>query len=311
MQDSKTNYTFINRRAFFKKALPLVFVPFLPNISLNDSNKSTNKAVKVLTCNIRVDLPDDASRGLGWGHRKDACIQILKRQRADIIGFQEVLGNQFKDLKASLSDYYAFGFDGPEMDKHKEGYHGIAKNPIFFSKKRFELLTASTYWLSETPLVAGSISWSSARARNAGWVRLYDKVTKKELRVVNLHLDHVNDEAKKHQIQVVLDEASQYQNDFPQLLLGDFNADMYSAVIKNIEKAGWIDTFREVNSEDSVEGTTHGFKGENYEKKAKSKKIDFIFHKGPVKTLSSKIIKDHVKGIYPSDHYFLSAEVLF
>lgn len=310
MQDFKTNYTATNRRAFFKKALPLVLVPFLPSLTFGDSLRANNKSLKVLTCNIRVDLPDDATKGVGWGQRREVCIRIIKNQQADIIGFQEVLGNQFKDLKAALTDYYAFGYDGPEMDKHKEGYHGIAKNPIFFSKKRFELLTASTYWLSETPLVAGSISWSSARARNAGWVRLYDKYTKKELRVVNLHLDHVNDEAKKHQIQVVLDEAAQYQENFPQLLLGDFNADMHSIVIKNIEKSGWIDSFREVNGDSAVEGTTHGFKGDNYEKKTKTKKIDFIFHKGPAKTLVSKIIKDHVKGVYPSDHYFLSAEIL-
>src|SRR5690606_34047807 len=117
-------------------------------------------------------------------------------QNPDIIGFQEVLKPQFLDLKAGMKDFQGLNFDGPEMDMHEEGYHGIAKNPIFFSKKRFELLAAGGYWLSETPLIAGSQSWGTARARNMAWVRVYDRVTRKELRVLNLHLDHVSNEAK-------------------------------------------------------------------------------------------------------------------
>src|SRR5690606_5366385 len=109
-----------------------------------------SSAIKILTCNIRVDLEDDRLKGVGWDSRKEACVAIIKKQKADVIGFQEVLKNQFLDLKADLTDYHGINFDGPEMDMYKHGYHGIAKNPIFFSKYRFELLAAGGYWLSET-----------------------------------------------------------------------------------------------------------------------------------------------------------------
>ncbi|WP_313368587.1 endonuclease/exonuclease/phosphatase family protein [Sphingobacterium mizutaii] len=296
-----------NRREFFKKVGLLTAMPLLAKLDLQaEQLPAKGNQIKVLTCNIRVDLEEDAAKGLGWKDRREACLAVIKNQKADLIGFQEVLKGQFLDLKENLKDYFAFGFDGPEMDAFKEGYHGIAKNPILFSKKRFELLVASAYWLSETPLKAGSLSWGSARARNAVFVRLLDKKTNKEIRLTNLHLDHVSNEAKEGQIKVVLEEAAQYQSDFPQILTGDFNVGMDSKVYRDVIAAGWKDSYVQVKGNETPEGTTHGFKGNDPNRK-KSKKIDFIFLNGPLKAIDTNIIKDSFKGVLPSDHYFVSA----
>lgn len=296
-----------NRREFFKKVGLLTAMPLLAKLDLQaEQLPAKGNQIKVLTCNIRVDLEEDAAKGLGWKDRREACLEVIKKQKADLIGFQEVLKGQFLDLKENLKDYFAFGFDGPEMDAFKEGYHGIAKNPILFSKKRFELLAASAYWLSETPLKAGSLSWGSARARNAVFVRLLDKKTNKEIRLTNLHLDHVSNEAKEGQIKVVLEEAAQYQSDFPQILTGDFNVGMDSKVYQDVIAAGWKDSYVQVKGNETPEGTTHGFKGDDPSRK-KSKKIDFIFLNGPLKAIDTNIIKDSFKGVLPSDHYFVSA----
>lgn len=296
-----------NRREFFKKVGLLTAMPLLAKLDLQaEQLPAKGNQIKVLTCNIRVDLEEDAAKGLGWKDRREACLAVIKKQKADLIGFQEVLKGQFLDLKENLKDYFAFGFDGPEMDAFKEGYHGIAKNPILFSKKRFELLAASAYWLSETPLKAGSLSWGSARARNAVFVRLLDKKTNKEIRLTNLHLDHVSNEAKEGQIKVVLEEAAQYQSDFPQILTGDFNVGMDSKVYQDVIAAGWKDSYVQVKGNETPEGTTHGFKGNDPHRK-KSKKIDFIFLNGPLKAIDTNIIKDSFKGVLPSDHYFVSA----
>ena len=309
-----------NRRDFLIKAGLFASIPFLHRFDVEaaeniQTSKAGKNSLKVLTCNIRVDLPEDAEKGLGWKDRRKSCLYVIKKQQADLIGFQEVLRGQFLDLKESLPDYFAFGFDGPEMDRFKEGYHGIAKNPIFFAKKRFELLTAGGYWLSETPLQAGSISWGSARARNATWVRLLDKKTNKEIRLINLHLDHVSNEAKEKQMDVVLKDAAQYQQDFVQILTGDFNVGMDSKVYENVLRAGWEDCFvprndgQSNNDGQKIEGTTNGFKPINDPRQAKAKKIDFIFIKGPIKASSSQIIKDKLGDVYASDHYFVNAVV--
>lgn len=304
-----TNKDLLGRRGFLQKFGAAALVSLLPLDDTVASGFVKKDNLRVLTCNIRVDLEEDAAKGLGWQQRRAACLEVIKRQRPDIIGFQEVLYNQFIAIKDAMPEYVALGFDGPEMDAIKTGYHGIAKNPVLFSKKRFELLAAGTYWLSETPLIGGSVSWGSARARNACWVRLYDRYSKKEFRLVNLHLDHVNAEAKLKQIAVVLDESAQYADGFVQVMTGDFNVGPDSQVHQNVLSAGWKDTFIELHGAKDFGGTTHGFKGEQYEKKDRAKKIDFIFTKGPVVPKASVIIKDNVKGIYPSDHYFLFAEL--
>ncbi len=301
-----------SRRTFLKGASLIAAIPLLPEVAAaSDSIVYTKSSVstKVLTCNIRVALPEDNALGFGWQKRKKLCIDVIRKQQPDIICMQEVLREQNEDLKLAFSNYFSFGFDGPEMDKFKEGYHGIAKNPIFFSLKRYELIAASLYWLSETPLIAGSASWDTARARNASWVRLRDKKTGKELRVVNLHLDHKSQPAREKQVEIVLADADQYLADLPQIFTGDFNVSSANEVYKMVIAKGWSDTFK-VNPSNVESATTHEFLGDKDPKKNERKKIDFIFTKGGnFKVLGSSIIKDNDNGFYPSDHYFISATI--
>lgn len=266
---------------------------------------------KVLSCNIRVALEEDEANGVGWSSRKSICLGIVKNRKPDIICLQEVLKVQAEDFKAFFPKFQLVGFDGPEMDAHPTGYHGIAKNPILFSTDRYELIGAGTYWLSETPLVAGSMSWETARARHANWVRLKERKTGREFRVVNLHLDHVSNKAKLEQTKLVLEESAQYQPDFPQILVGDFNANATSEIIQSVLSAGWKDSFVEVNGDQDPGATVHGFMGKDDPKKDARKKIDFIFMKGSIGAIGSEIIRDSYKGVYPSDHYFVEADIQF
>ncbi len=57
---------------------------------------------KVLTCNIRVALPEDDAKGLGWNARREVCVQLIKDQQPDIIGFQEVLKEQSDYLQQQM-----------------------------------------------------------------------------------------------------------------------------------------------------------------------------------------------------------------
>lgn len=269
-------------------------------------------AHRVLTCNIRVDLPEDAAQGVGWEDRKEICAQVIRAHEPDLIAFQEVLGNQMADLREAFPEFDAFGFAGPEMDAHPTGYHGIAKNPIFFRRDRYELVAAGTYWLSETPTIGGSLSWGTARARHANWVRLRDRQSGHEFRVVNTHLDHKSQPAREKQIAMILAECGQYGADFPQLLCGDFNAKMTNSVIAEIAKKGWSDAYVALHGPKDPGFTAHGFDVAAREALGKKGgKIDYTFTRGPIKPLESAIIRDAIDGRYPSDHYFLSTTVEF
>lgn len=287
-----------------------VAIPFIEGVKpLKAFSVDRLGKYNVLCCNIRVALEEDDKLGYGWKDRKTLCIEVIKAQQPDIICLQEVLRIQNEDLKKAFPAYQSLGFEGPEMDFGDGGYNGIAKNPIFFSLKRFELLAAGTYWLSETPLIAASVSWDTARARNVSWVRLKDKQTGKEFRVVNLHLDHKSNLAKNKQIELALNEAAQYHEKYPQILTGDLNSTMATAVYRQVKDAGWIDTYTSVNGTQEPGATVHAFKGELYVPKKDSGKIDFVFSKGGFSTNRSIILKDHKGDRYPSDHYFLSAEM--
>jgi len=302
----------IDRKTFIRNASALMALPWLNSAQaaiLQGSNSKGETTHRILTCNIRVDLPADEAKGFGWQQRKDVCAQVIAAERPDIICLQEVLKGQFEDLKKAFPTFQGFGFEGPEMDAHPTGYHGIAKNPILFSTERYTLLSGGTYWLSETPLIGGSISWGSARARHAVYVRLQDNQSRQEFRIVNLHLDHMSQEAREKQIGALLHEADQYPDGFPQVLTGDFNAGMANPVYRLVKEKGWQDSYAEVHGETEPGFTVHFFQGENYEKKDKGKKIDFIFFKGQARATAASIIRNHVDGRYPSDHFFVSADI--
>ncbi|PZR28337.1 MAG: endonuclease [Citrobacter freundii] len=300
-----------SRRDFLKGVSAAAILPALPVFATDISTANKAGTHRIMCSNIRVALDEDEAKGLGWSTRKDICLKVIKSKKADIICLQEVLKVQADDLRKYFPSYQLFGFEGPEMDPHPTGYFGIAKNPIMFSRDRYELLTAGTYWLSETPLVAGSKSWDTARARHANWVRLKEKSTGKEFRVVNLHLDHVSAEAKIQQAKMVVDESAQYQQEYMQILTGDFNSKFDSNVLTSVRNGGWKESYETVHGEGEAGFTTHEFEGEKYEKGPSKGRIDFIWYRGAgLKPVDSAIVKDSVNGKYPSDHFFIYTDFI-
>ena len=139
-------------------------------------------------------------------------------------------------------------------------------------------------------------------------MRLRDRKTGRVFRVLDTHLDHITAIAKTKQTEVIVAETAQYAADFPQLLFGDFNSGIKDEPYALLSAAGWKDVYEEVHGHEETGFTAHGWK---FEGRKKGRRIDFIYTKGPVKTLESEILKDAPGGIYPSDHYFLWAKVEF
>jgi len=306
----------MKRRHFLKQLGLAATLPSLGRIALaapETSAKSTAIAHTVLSCNIRVALPEDEAAGNGWSTRRDLCLDVIRAQKPDLVCFQEVLREQMADLEKGLPTHGGFGFEGPEMDARMVGYGGIAKNPVFFSRERYELVTSGGFWLSETSHIPGSLSWDSARARHVNWVRLRDRASRKQFRLLSTHLDHVSQHAREEQIKMILAEAAVYAPNFPQILGGDLNSSAANAVHKLILDAGWTDTHKAAPEPRDDGNTAHGFLEEKATPKSEAARkrgpIDFILTRGSVSTLAWKIIRDSRAGRYPSDHYFISAKV--
>lgn len=262
---------------------------------------------RVMTCNIRITglEADDPYPERVWENRKDLCIKTIRDEKPDFFCLQEVIYDSYQYFVEKFGkDYYYYGFVGPEMDPWTDGYHFIGKNVIFFRKDRFELVGSGCYWLSDEPLIGGSMSWGTNRARHCNWVRLRDRKTGRDLRILDTHLDHKSDSARREQMKIIVRECAQYDNAFPQILCGDFNADASSAPIIYIHaQDGWAEMYEDMHNGDASEPTFHNFRGPEH----RGRHIDFIFHRGNVHTLTCDIVKDHEGKMYPSDHYFLDA----
>jgi len=264
--------------------------------------------LRVLTANILLDSPAyEGSTTASWDVRRDYTFKVMESVKPDIICTQEVLKRQADDMQKHFADYELFGFVGPFMDAHTTGYHGVTKNVLLYRKDRFEFVSAGTYWLSETPLVAGSVSWDCLRGRHANWLRLRDRKSGHEFRIIDTHFDHKGKQGRVEQAKILNAESSQYLPEFPQIMAGDFNADQKNPAIEELKNGGWTDTYAAIHGPEDPGFTFHGMEGEEH--KSKSGKIDFIFCRGNVRPLGSEIVKDHEGKRYPSDHYFLWADL--
>ncbi len=253
--------------------------------------------MKILSCNIRTSLARDGENA--WERRKDFCARVIRAQSADVIGFQEMSAVQYADLEAALPAYAVYALvDEPCGDR--------PQNAIFYRRDAFRLVSAAGYWLSQTPHVAGSRSWDSACVRLANWVRLQDRSTGFEFRLVNTHLDHISQPAREGQAALLVEDARAYPPEYPQILTGDLNANAANRAIAMLQAGGWIDTGGARGGGDP--GLTfHAFQGPATA--SAEGKIDWIFTRGTLAVLGAEIIRDSENGRFPSDHYFVSAVV--
>lgn len=307
--------------ALATSAVAALFVAVAASAQAADTDKNTSAALKLklLSANIRLAYQEseeltreilvaDEHNGVGWNTRKDMCGRIIAKQEADIICLQESRDVQVKDILGHLKNFASYGLShrAPEY---------YPTNAILYSQDKFDLITCGGFYLSETPHIEGSIGWDSLRPRFANWIELKEKQTGKVLRVWNTHIDHRGKIAKINQVQMILDAAKVFPADLPQFFVGDFNQNEKTTGILNIKKAGWTDTYEQIHKDDPWPHTVHQFYGPGYtdflktQNKTPNSRIDWIFTKGPIKTLDAQIVRDHENGKYPSDHYFINATV--
>lgn len=254
--------------------------------------------MRVATCNIRCYPAEDGPNH--WELRKEWTLSVIRDLGADLICFQELWLPQCDYARESLPDYAYFAIaDESQTDR--------PTNAIFYREDKFELVSPGGFWLSETPHVSGSSSWDSACVRLVNWLRLRCRSTGREFRIVNTHLDHVSQMAREAGAKLICDDAEAYPADYPQVLTGDMNCDFGNTAITQYFSGGWRDTYSAVHNVSEPGHTFHAFKGPKFE--GDIGKMDWVFVRGRVDVLSASIIDDDLDGRYPSDHYFVTADI--
>lgn len=255
--------------------------------------------MRILSCNVRYSGAKDGDNI--WANRKQLCIDVIRTQNPDIVCCQEVEADQLSDLNEGLP---GFEWSGMVDDPHALS----PVNAIFYRRDQFRRISTGGYWLSETPHICGSRSWKSDCVRLCNWMRLADVTSGKDFRVVNTHLDHVSQPAREQQARLINEDAASYPGDYPQILTGDMNSNAANPVLLSYVGVGWKDTYTAVHGAANPGNTIHRFLGPAYT--GNNGKIDWILVRGDVRTRDAAIIRTSANGRYPSDHYFISADIL-
>jgi endonuclease/exonuclease/phosphatase family metal-dependent hydrolase len=256
------------------------------------------RVLDLMTFNIRYahTTPPDL-----WPDRRPVVQEMIQGLRPDIIGTQEGLYGQLRDMEDDLPDY---GWIGLGRDGGSRGEFMA----IYYLRERFAPVAYDHFWLSDTPEVVGSRSWGNRINRMVTWVRFQERNTGCEFYVINTHFDHESQPARERSAALLLERSGQLDPSLPVLLLGDFNAGPDNPVYAMLTAGEtFVDTWRAAGHAEPEIGTFHGFRG--IEAARGRDRIDWILKRGPVTTLSSEILTFARGTQFPSDHFPVVAQV--
>lgn len=238
-----------------------------------------------------------------WDIRKAPQIDIIISSQNDILFFQEVTTNQWKELDIHLSVIYE------NVGCYRSSDFNDEAIPIYYHKKKYKLIKSGQFWLSSTPSVRGSKSFGNYFPRVCTWVQLSLTSNNKSFLLFNTQLDHLNLQGNLSLTKVLLETMKKIINEAESIdfviLGGCYYCDEDDPLIKLIIANG----FSKVKFNKC---TFHGFTGTGY------KTYDYIFFKNIENKKGIKLKKCNVydsesiinkaKNIYISDHYPVSAE---
>jgi endonuclease/exonuclease/phosphatase family metal-dependent hydrolase len=261
--------------------------------------KAQDISLNVLSYNIRLATPDDAPNV--WSHRKENVFNIIRDAKPDIFGLQEALKEQVSDMEKAFPGFTRIGLgrdDGKEAGEY---------SPVFYNSKRFALLSSGTFWLSQTPQIAGSRGWDAACNRVVSWVQLKEKGSGVEFYTFCTHFDHMGEVARRNSAILLLNSVDSIAGKKPVVVLGDFNSTPGSEPYQIItDKSNPIHLTDSRGISQNTKGPQYTFTGFKVGAQ-KGEMIDYIFINRKTQSLSFEVNDTNNGEYYPSDHLPVSA----
>ncbi len=270
-------------------------------ISITVEAAEPGRVMSVMTYNLRYA---SAKPPNSWPERRPVMKALLREHSPDVIGTQEGVYAQLKDLLSDLPEYdwVGLGRDGGSRGEFMA---------VLFKRDRFEPLEFDHYWLSDTPLIMGSTTWGNTNRRMVTWVLFKDKADGRRFYFINTHFDHQIQAAREKSARMVLERAKLLPEKVPTLLVGDFNAEAkanpaYDILVgdQSFEDSWYAAAQR--RNEDS-----NSFNNFDLNAPRQGKRIDWILFRGKVLVEMSEVIDFSQKGQLPSDHNAIVARIRF
>ncbi|KQT21869.1 endonuclease/exonuclease/phosphatase [Chryseobacterium sp. Leaf404] len=255
--------------------------------------------LKVMSFNIRLNVESDQENA--WPKRKEEALALVEYYHPDVMGVQEALPEQMKDIRSGLKNYDFVGV-GRDDGKDKGEF-----SAIFFDTQKLQVVKSGTFWLSETP-EKPSKGWDAALNRICTYAFFKDLKSKKEFLAMNIHFDHIGNLARVKSSELILRKVKELNpKNLPLVLTGDFNLTEDTEPVKILSQ-NLKDTF--YHSDKKHYGPKGTFTGFNINIIPKER-IDYIFVKG-FKVKSHRHISDRRENLlYPSDHFPVLCEISF
>jgi endonuclease/exonuclease/phosphatase family metal-dependent hydrolase len=248
--------------------------------------------LRVMTYNLRYasQTPPNA-----WPSRRPVMKNLIASVAPDVIGTQEGLYAQLKDIAADLPDYewIGLGRDGGSRGEFMA---------IFYKRARFEPVAFDHFWLSDTPEVVGSATWGHSNRRMVTWVRFRERTTGREFFFWNTHLDHEVEAARQKAAALIRDRLAAADRAVPLLLVGDFNCAAGDSRAYQIltGEAGLSDAWTSAASR--VNDGLNTFNGFQPVSKG-GVRIDWVLFRGKAGVSRAEIVTYAEGGQNPSDHF--------
>jgi endonuclease/exonuclease/phosphatase family metal-dependent hydrolase len=276
--------------------LPVFIIIIFLIVTDGCSDKPIGSNIKVMTLNVRYDNPEDSI--YSWPKRASQVCDFILTEKPDILGLQEVLWNHFQVLGSILMDYSSVG--AGSVDGAREG----EMNPVFFRKDKFNMIRHLTFWLSDSPDIAGSKVMDSSLPRIVTWMELVEKKSHKHFFFFNTHFADDSDSARLLSSKILLKEANKIADGFPFIISGDFNmtpaSTGYSILTGPDESVPLLkDSY--ILSEKNPSGPVSTIN--SFSDKVKAARIDYIFVRNGMKVLDYKTMIKQENGISISDHW--------
>jgi endonuclease/exonuclease/phosphatase family metal-dependent hydrolase len=271
-------------------------------------------AVRAMTFNIRYGTASDAEHA--WPLRRHLTFRAIRDFAPTVLGVQEALRFQLDEIARELPGFGEIGVG------REDGIEAGEYSAILYDRQRLELLEHGTFWLSDTPTVPGSVSWGNRITRIATWARFSDRAGDDDtFYVFNTHWDHESQPSRERSAALIIERIrARAHPDDPVLLMGDFNAGEDNAAYQALlapraavqgavqgalqGNVPLYDTFRAVHPDARETGTYHAFSGDR-----SGPKIDAILASPEWETLDAAIVLMNENGLYPSDHFPVTATV--
>jgi endonuclease/exonuclease/phosphatase family metal-dependent hydrolase len=259
------------------------------------ASPAPGEPLTVMSFNIRYGTANDGDNH--WLKRREQLFELLRAQRADIIGVQEALRGQLDEIVQAVPGYAFVGVG--RADGRQAGEYAA----ILYRTDRFQIRRSDTFWFSDTPGIVKSVSWGNRIERICTWAYVEDRLGPSFV-VYNVHLDHESQPSRERSVALLLATIAVRDPRAPAIVTGDFNAGEQNPATIAM-RAAFQDTFR-LRLPGALEvGTFNGFKPGQ----TAGDKIDYVFVEPGTEVLDAAIVRTAQGGRYPSDHFPVTARV--